>query len=817
MRKESHKKTTPKSDIRFNGTSKKLNAGLRNFFVLPRKKFSVKRRFFCSPFLAEQQKFSQHSAFKKTRFKDLMPVFLLIATLLLITPAQAQLTFEHPGCSADSKSFCTVTTTCDLAGSCADDYASCSACEDSMISCADGSVARCENFCQSSQFGLSAGCTSCVAKCTEGSNVPTIVIPFDVLVLKQLEVTADPQERNALAGSAAQYTLHIRNRNAFQVNVQISIEVPSGWSVSQINPVRIGPNAVSSVTLSIVSPAGESEGAKTITAGIFTSDIRPPFNFVYQQLTYNVVTQQAFSVSIVPQAQQGVAGQSMDYTITVTNNDPVGIPESAFTFAAAPPAGWSARFLPSSLAIAAQSSAETTLTITAPSGAEEGSYAVSFSVSRGSDVQAYAASYEVSLCGNDICDIGEESSCAADCPSSRFTCNGRCEQQTDDGVEISSVVQGFDFIKFIACKHDSGEAQCISSYDRSACGAGNACLCSDAFSSQCSFRCVDSKGAYYMLAVDTDNEKIKSTSYSYTCPFVNLTDMVALADDFRNAADSYEQSRSVLEERIASGEDASALRPCYDGLGLIISLVSAHADYLEDVVEHPAISNTTLARQKTTEVRRNIRNYYNSYCRGTRGLLVIDSLVPPRSTVINAPVQAAVLVRSLGVPYYGYAKCIVTSPQGVNTVYQDICSQITSERNYVFTVNPDAAGEWQIMCETHGTFDTECIGASLHSQSETKYFSVYTNDVFVSAVSGVCRTNTELKCFVETSTANRCSSCRVGNIDCDFVRQEGNRAEFSCNNQFSFPGQKTIVGSVFRTDDCVPVAPVEKRTTIMCE
>ena len=753
----------------------------------------------------------------RTRHASLLLFCMTLSLLLLSSLTSAQASFEHPGCSADRKSFCNIRTTCDLASSsCENEELSCDLCAPSTVTCADGSAATCQNTCQPSQFGLSAGCTQCVPRCSQGAAIPTVVLPFDVLILKQLDVAVAPEERNVLAGTEASFIARIKNRNPFRVTAQLSVDAPAGWTKSDARDVTLNANGETSITFSTTPPADAAQSTSAVTLAVFTPDIRAPFNFMSVDARVNVVAQQPFSVTIAEPSQQRVAGQMAEYQITITNNDPEGLPQSSFTLAASSLTGWTVSWSRSSLSIAAAQSATTSLRVTSPSSGEAGSYVVDFTVIRGAESGSYAVTYVLGLCGNNVCDVGEESSCTSDCPASPFICAGRCEESTDTGVDITTTLQDFTFTKFVTCKQGVSESQCMNAFDGGNCGPNAACLCGDRLDTACSFRCVDTKGAYYMLAKDVDNEQVKSTSYSYTCPYVNLPEIIQLRDDFASARDEYEQSRSVLEERLASGEAPEMLRPCYDGLAEIISVVSDHATYLDGVVRYPAVSNTTLARERTSVVRRQVRNLYNSYCRGARGLLVIDETRAPQSALAGTTAQASVDVKSMGIPYYGYAKCVVTSPQNVQTIYQDTCTQIGSMRTYAFSFVPDVVGEWHMSCSTYGSLDTQCAQASLHSEGEPQTFSVYTNEVFVAAVSGTCQANAALTCYVETNSPKQCASCRVGNIECAFVSQSGNRAEFACPAQTAFPGTKTLIGTVLRTPDCNPVAPVQKTGSVIC-
>jgi hypothetical protein len=74
-------------------------------------------------------------------------------------------------------------------------------------------------------------------------------------------------------------------------------------------------------------------------------------------------------VSVVPATQTGIAGSSLDYTVTVDNPDPSVCSPRTFNLTAnfqGSSSGWSSSFTPASLTIAAGASGTSTMTITSP-------------------------------------------------------------------------------------------------------------------------------------------------------------------------------------------------------------------------------------------------------------------------------------------------------------------------------------------------------------------------------------------------------------------------------------------------------------------
>ena len=100
------------------------------------------------------------------------------------------------------------------------------------------------------------------------------------------------------------------------------------------------------------------------------------------------------SVALSPSVQSAMAGMSLTYNVSVTNNDNSGCSTSSFSLQAALPAGWTAAFGASPLAISPGNSASTTLTVTAPATATANSYSVLVTASSSYSATA-AATYSV--------------------------------------------------------------------------------------------------------------------------------------------------------------------------------------------------------------------------------------------------------------------------------------------------------------------------------------------------------------------------------------------------------------------------------------
>jgi hypothetical protein len=82
------------------------------------------------------------------------------------------------------------------------------------------------------------------------------------------------------------------------------------------------------------------------------------------------------SASLSPQSQSGIAGNSLTYMLSLTNNDSAACGPSTFTLSGAYPAGWTGSLSPASLSVGPGMTAQATFTVASSSGAAVGGYQV---------------------------------------------------------------------------------------------------------------------------------------------------------------------------------------------------------------------------------------------------------------------------------------------------------------------------------------------------------------------------------------------------------------------------------------------------------
>jgi hypothetical protein len=103
-------------------------------------------------------------------------------------------------------------------------------------------------------------------------------------------------------------------------------------------------------------------------------------------------------VSVSPLSKTGSKGQTLSYTLTVTNKDSSSCPNTTFNLNQSLPSGWSGSFSPTSVSLASSASSSVSWNVTSSSSSLDGTYPVTSSVINSSDVSKFSntdASYLV--------------------------------------------------------------------------------------------------------------------------------------------------------------------------------------------------------------------------------------------------------------------------------------------------------------------------------------------------------------------------------------------------------------------------------------
>jgi hypothetical protein len=201
-------------------------------------------------------------------------------------------------------------------------------------------------------------------------------------------LSISPASQGGSPGQALTYYVNVSNTDsascpASSFAMRTSSALPSGWS-SLMSPtsLSLAPGAAGRVAVTLTSatsaPAGSYSFAVS-SADTATAVHSGTVSGVYQvgaSCVSNVPT-----VSVSPATQQGAAGQSLSYTLSITNNDTTGCASSTFTLSRAVPTGWSSSVSQSSVTLTpGQSVSGIGLQVTSSTTSAAGSYGLQVSV-----------------------------------------------------------------------------------------------------------------------------------------------------------------------------------------------------------------------------------------------------------------------------------------------------------------------------------------------------------------------------------------------------------------------------------------------------
>ncbi len=744
-----------------------------------------------------------------------LAIALALATLtLFFMPASAQTTLK----ACQGNSICEIEL---VAGR--PEYRNCQGCGTDIIYC-NNRPTSVERLCRSSA-GFTAQCVSGPQVCPiAGKSDPSAILKFRVYIPRGIEITSAPETRANIAGRVSEFKVTAQNKNPVILDTLLSAEVAAenkeDWQLELPKTAQLGANGRQEFSLRVTAPAATPDGDYPILITAFGLQTDNS-NVVFEgkkSVLYQVASRAAPSISVEPTTQTGVAGQEQEYNVTVTNNDPRDFDASGIALSAKLPQKWQANFASRTLRLKPGENGTTKMEITPDTAAKQGQYDIEVNASVNALTTSASAQFVVSTCGDSVCGVGEQ--CAIDCPlETNFACSGRCERQTDTGLDFSAQVK-FAFSNFAICSRTSTPEQCRAAFNSNSCGIGKSCLCGNRFDAACPTRCVDSTGAYYLFATQLGSTggQRSSANYSFECPFVNLDEIKGLRAEFNSAKQDFEKSRSGIKESLnkASREERQTLQPCYDGLGQIIQMLGEHVAYMDEVIKFPAVSNTTEARAKSADLRKGVDSAYDLFCKGAAGALQIVSMDARESVEKGKNALAAVTVRNGGnINYYGYVSCDFTSPQGRKNTTNTTCAPMSFGRDQTFSLEAktDAEGAWDLQCRSFGSLNQDCSRPELHDQTEAATFRVFSRDTFVKDVSGTC-TEQGAGCTVRLNNEFACAGCRIEDRDCARQSQDGDTTVFICPR--AVPGKYSMTGYVIPTSQCNPVAPKEKSAQVQC-
>jgi uncharacterized membrane protein len=198
------------------------------------------------------------------------------------------------------------------------------------------------------------------------------------VIKPDFDISASPSSLYVVAGSSANSMIRLNSDGRFNGTIALTATYPNGWTVN-LSPtsVPIKYNAAGSSTLSISVPSGTAAGKYVITVAGTSGALIHATNIIVQ------VIYPDFSISSSPSNLYLVPGASANIAIKVQSlsrfNGTITLVPSMPTL----PSVWSSNLAKSSLIVLNGGTSSTTLSITVPSNAPTGTYAITITGTSG--------------------------------------------------------------------------------------------------------------------------------------------------------------------------------------------------------------------------------------------------------------------------------------------------------------------------------------------------------------------------------------------------------------------------------------------------
>lgn len=195
-------------------------------------------------------------------------------------------------------------------------------------------------------------------------------------------LSVSPGSQEGAPGERRTYGLTITNHDSSACAAStftLSSAVPAGWAASlSTMSLTLVPGAAGAATLYVTAPAAAEAGSHGLSVAL--ADAATPAHAASAGATFVVAdacVAASPSVSVSPGSQSGDAGDTLRYSVTLTNRDDTACSASRFEITAALPAGWAGGLATPSFTLSPGVSAGTSLDVTSAPSAAAGDYTLS--------------------------------------------------------------------------------------------------------------------------------------------------------------------------------------------------------------------------------------------------------------------------------------------------------------------------------------------------------------------------------------------------------------------------------------------------------
>jgi uncharacterized repeat protein (TIGR01451 family) len=193
---------------------------------------------------------------------------------------------------------------------------------------------------------------------------PVATVGAEETPTRGVSVSISPASNSGVTGENLTYTVKVQNTGNITDNFDLAFGDNAGWTIGGLpaNTGNVAPGDNFSGTLWIVVAGSPGDNDNFWVQAISEGDNTKSDN--ESAIASNLAV--GVSVSIIPGSQNGNNGDTLNYTVTVTN---IGGASDNFALTVGDNAGWSPSVLPTSLVLGPGSSDNATLSVTIPSNA----------------------------------------------------------------------------------------------------------------------------------------------------------------------------------------------------------------------------------------------------------------------------------------------------------------------------------------------------------------------------------------------------------------------------------------------------------------
>jgi uncharacterized repeat protein (TIGR01451 family) len=192
-----------------------------------------------------------------------------------------------------------------------------------------------------------------------------------VAVIRSVDVLIEPSYQSALAGESIEFTVTVINTGNVSDTYDLGAtdNVTPSWNPTLQDNLEVPASENRKATLTVTIPSGAENCTRdniTVTAtSVENENVSDNASCVAHAVTERILR---VDVEISPGYQEDENGDTLTYTVTVTNR---GTVSDTYDLDASDDAIWSPTVSPESLSIAAGASKTATLSVTIPDGAED--------------------------------------------------------------------------------------------------------------------------------------------------------------------------------------------------------------------------------------------------------------------------------------------------------------------------------------------------------------------------------------------------------------------------------------------------------------